>query len=90
MRSWLPSGVPVPPLCSGRDTRNKPTVSTVGPTARELRSSARDDRRLAVVRGGETFCRPWRGEFAGSSDHPPLKPWAILSRPCRDAEQLDR
>jgi len=62
MSSWLPSDVPVPSLCPGRDTRKKPTVSTMGPRARELRSPAGDDRRLAVVPDGERFCRPRRDE----------------------------
>jgi len=65
MSSWLASDVPVPPLCPGRDTRNKPTVSKVGPGARELRRPASDDRRLKVVRDGQRFCRPRRDEFAG-------------------------
>ena len=61
MSSWLPLDVPVRLLCHGRDTRNKRTISTVRPRARELRSPAKDDSRLAVVRDGQRFCRPCRG-----------------------------
>jgi len=60
----------VPLLSPGRDTRNKPTVSTVGPRARKLRSPTKDGRRLAVIRGGQRFCHPRRDQSAGGERLP--------------------
>gem|GEM_PF-5575872 len=93
MRSWLPSGVPVPLLCPGRDARNKPTVSTVRRRAEmagksQLRSegTSRPSERvldLAALRSAA----PWLPRpFVKSGHRQSTEEWLateIRGHPCR-------